>query len=256
MNQTEYWTDAELRDQTRNRDSRSIAPFEVHFTHPDPWVRDLEKDAAAGAIDHNVVRTAVTSSPAHWSQAPGSPQRAFDTRPMVWHRSRYVEASYVARGQMVKLSAYCGIAWSAAHDEPESSRPWSEATGLLIQAAARRVLVAMSRIPDLDVRNGESLHLHAADPWVAGVQEQIDPLPELNCATCLQPVYYANGLWRHRGDSRAEAFDRDVCPECDGRLEVPGLRGRMRRCGRCAMSPGEILILNHLADPDEAGRKI
>ena len=238
--------DAELRDQTSRRDAQSVGTFEVRYTGPEPWIAALKADYRLKAIADSTVWLSVVGGYASLEQVAGG-WRPGAERNSPDFRSRYVEASYIARGQMTKLSAYCGVA--PVNLTGAASRALGEATGLRIQETARKVQSALSRMPGLDVRSGGALHLHdAGDPWMAMPETSIEALPEVTCAACGEDIYFANDAWRHKSTRQAEAYDEVACRQCNGKGELLHPASRQPyRCQSC-MGTGKTKALNHVAE--------
>lgn len=225
--------DAELRDATHARDAQRVGAYEVRFTDPTAFIDSLKADAALQAIEDQLVWLSITSGVASLDDVEGKwtpgGRRAVQT-----YRSRYVEASYLARGQLVKGSFFAGVAWAEGPPPTIAARERTEATALRLQETTRQVQSALSRIAGVDVRSGGAMHIHdLQDPWAAHPQETIETPDELVCATCSQPIYFANKAWRHKASRRAEAV----------------------RDGENAVGQ-PMKILDHLADPAEIGRQI
>ena len=95
-----------------------------------------------------------------------------------WGRSKYVTASYRARGQLVKLSAYCGVGWSVRDKAP--SDWWAERTketALKLQSTLRQLQAPMQRL-DVDVRGGGVYTEDPNDPWMGHYLASIEtPAP-------------------------------------------------------------------------------
>lgn len=222
---TAYRNDAEARDATRTRDSVA-GHFEVRATDADAWLANLKADVAKKAITDGIVHVAITSGPATLEQVEEK-WSAGGQREAPTFASRYVTASYLARGQINVLSAYCGIVWSRGAGAPDFARDKSEATGLRVQEVWARVDGALGQYPDLEVRSGSALHLHnVAEPWIAHPQQAIERPPEPTCATCGEPIYYANNQYRHTGTRRAEAYT-DASKKHLGHLADPSIEGRV-----------------------------
>src|SRR5688572_13440439 len=103
---TTFINDGELRTATHKRDGEPVSVYEIRFTDPSSFCEDLKADAKRGAIEDNLVRLAIINGPATLEQVMGKWQPGGDRR-LSAYRTKYVEASYLARGQLVKLSCYC-----------------------------------------------------------------------------------------------------------------------------------------------------
>lgn len=249
-----------------------MSRFEVRFSRPDEWLRELALDALEGVVTDSMARIAITHSQA--LQSDLQPQlRGTDDRPAwPWFIVRWVEANYVARGQLVKLSGHCGVmcriseamqygvGWrNLPAPELEARRTlWLERNR---QAEDRELelsnlLTASVAALGVTVR---SANMHGFDPnWRAqDVNEITAPAPVKGCATCSQAIYFSNELWRHRETTsepyvaalvddvfgelvthagREEAWIETVCPRCKGSREVRYTGPGMSRGGmeRCS----------------------
>lgn len=229
---TTYVDGVELGNALRKRDGEPVGQFEVRFTDPSAWCDDIEADYRLHAIEDNLVRLAVINTPASMQQVMGEfvagPHR---TNPM--YLCKFVEASYQARGQLVKLSCFCGVALIA--DAPEKAQPYgrplTEATAKALQAATRKVLSTLAKLPDIETRGGG--YYVQDGPWTAWPETPIEEPEQLVCATCGVGIYWSNNAWRHEDTRRAEAWVDD------------GMDGRRPR-----------KKLDHLADPDEPERML
>jgi len=196
---------AELREQTTARDARSVGNFEVRFTDAAAYLQTLEQDAQLGAIADSIVWLARTAGIATLDEVTGRWNPGGGREVESW-RSMYVECSYIARGQLHKLSVYCGV---ARKDAQPGGDDRSEATALRLLETERRMQTAVSKLRGeyaLQVRGGGALHLHdLSSPWMAHPDQSIEAVPEPVCATCKEPIHYANETWRHDSDNRAEA---------------------------------------------------
>jgi len=230
---------SELRDRTRTRDAQDVRTYEVRFTDVDSFLDDLERDAKRDAIEGGIVRLAVVNRPASEQQVSDAFESGFNPNgdshnPL--YRVKTLQVAYLARGQMVKLQHDCGIALSEgaatrfgqhyADAGVEITRRCAEA----LLEAANKVQRKLESIDGLELRGGG---LFVEDgPWKADADHAIQSLGKQTCATCGGVIYYSNNAWRHYDTGLAE-------------LLVDG-RGRY----------GAIKKLDHLADPEEAGRQI
>lgn len=189
----------EIADATHRRDAQQTGNFEVRFTDVKAWVMALDADVELGAIEDNIVWFAITTGAASLNQVEGKPT-AGGHREVPYFGSRYVEANYIARGQMQKLSLYCGIVWAS---EPPNER--AEAlraqqvrdTAEALQEGVRGVSVALGRHKHLEVRSGGAMHLHnPADPWLAHPAQRIEEPPSVACVVCETAIHFSNGRWR------------------------------------------------------------
>lgn len=273
-----------------------MSRFEVRFSRPDEWLRELALDVEEGIVADNLARIAVTHSQATMSDLQPTLKGKDDRPSWPWFVNRWVEANYVARGQLVKLSGYCGVmcniseatahrlGWAAlAGDDREARRAlWLETNRKAEdrELELSNLLVAGVQAQGVRVRSG---NMHGFDPnWTArDVNEISTPAPDKTCATCSQAIYFSNELWRHRQTTsepyvaalvddvfgelvthagREEAWIETDCPYCHGsrQRQVIGRGGRetTERCSECSMTPGKARRLHHLADPEIADRKV
>lgn len=235
-------------DRADRRDAQAVSIYGIRHTDPAAFCDELARDVAYHRIEDPIVRLAITSGPATMEQVerkwiPGG------SRANPWFRSRYVEASYIARGQLVKLSAYCGVLWSADHEAPISAAAQTTETALKVSATLNHVQRAIFEIGDVEIRGG-GLYVETGEPWIAHPDQEIALPPAPVCATCEEPIYFANRAWRHSATRQAEATYDEPCSRCGGSGE--GDRGR-----RCALCNGRKVAkrLDHLADPEEAGKQ-
>lgn len=272
--------------------------FEVRFSRPDEWLRELAMDLEEEAVADNMARIAITHSQAtNGDRKPwlrGSKQGDESGPP--WYQVRWIQANYVARremgGQLVKLSGHCGvicsigeamangIGWKflAAENQERLRASWlkknreTEDRELELSNLLTAGVLALG----VKLRTG---NMHGFDPnWRAqDVNEIAAPTPDRNCATCGQPIYHSNEIWRHRNTTsepyvnalvddtfgelithagREEAWIETVCPHCQGSTKVPAGKGPGQRCDECTMTPGKRRRLHHLADPEIRERKV
>lgn len=223
---------AELRDSTARRDAQSTSPYEIRFTDPAAWLASLDADVALDAITDNIVWLSVTTGPATLEQVEAK-WSAGGNREVRTFGSRYVTANYIARNQMLTLSAYAGVVWTEG-EAVGFAREKSEQTAMRLQEVMRKVQVGLSHHKGLQVRSGGAMHLHTdLESWQAHPDASIEVPQELTCADCKEPIYWANNAFRHKATGRAEV-----------NVERPGRGGR------------QVLALHHLASPDEAGKKV
>jgi hypothetical protein len=192
-------TDREAQQQTTHRDAQSTTPWEVRFTDVKAWVQALDKHVDRDLIEDNEVYFSVTAGVATQEQVEGRPAPAATARAPT--SPRYVEASYVARGKLQKLSVACGVSWSreAPTDVArELYAPTVQECAENVQAAVRAVSVALSHHPHLEVNSGAALHLHAIDdgPWVAYAGTSIEAPPRETCGVCGVEIHFTNERWR------------------------------------------------------------
>lgn len=240
-----YAAPAELRDRTRSRDAQDVRTYEVRFTDPDAFLADLMADAKRGSVEDEILRLSIVKQPASVGDVyRADPDRAdkgdleaFDKRRSSYDK-RLVEASYIARGQMVKLSVTCGITidldagilGKASENNrqfaADRTRECAEALNELVNKILRRVEPL-----NLDVRGG-GLYVEAG-PWHHTAESAIESFPEERCATCHAAIRFANGDWRHQSTGRTDV-----------------LTDTINRRGRPAKK------LHHMAHPTEEGRQI
>lgn len=229
----------EIREHTRAQDAQSVAPFQVRHTDPDSYLDDLARDEAAGDIEGDV-RLSIVRRVATLEQITGNWQPG-GNRPVTTYRACYVESSYLARNQLVKLSAYCGVAFLGKEPASQGEYFTNRHEYRLKQTAetAERVSSTMRRVQleltkrKLTARGGGMYIEEGNAAWVADWQETIEAAPEPECATCHDRIYFANGSWRHASTRRPDATRPEITK-----------RGNT------------ILALDHLADPEEVGRTI
>lgn len=193
-------TDREAQSATSTRDVANMTPWEVRMTDVKAWATALDKHVERNLIEDNEVWFSVVAGIATLDQVEGKPSPG-GHREVPYFASRYVEASYVARGKLHKLSLYCGCSWvreapseAALALRAQMVRECAEA----VQAGVRAVSVALSKHPQLEVNSGAALHLHAMDdgPWVARPGTSVETPPEVLCGVCGVPLHLSNGAWR------------------------------------------------------------
>jgi hypothetical protein len=184
----------EALQQAHKRDA-SVASTETRWTNPADFIEDLKADARLGAIEDGIVRLSIVNAPATIEQVEGR-WTPGGNRLNVLYLSKHVEASYRARGQLHKLSCYCGVAlkddvsnqaWIAA------GRETTVATSQALQEALRKVQTALAPL-GLEVRGGGFAIPDGA--WTAHPDGAIESPPTLTCTTCGIEVYWANERWR------------------------------------------------------------
>lgn len=233
---------------------------EVHFTSVPAFIEELRKDHADIAILGNVVRLAVTNGEAHIGHITGRPG---EQGAIPGWRTRFVECSYIARDQLVKVSAYAGVDWTGGAQRlfrPTPNSTVVDDTKQKVAELGRKLQAVLYALDGIEIRGG-GLYLENGF-WMAEPSHDIEDLPALVCATCLRDIYFANNAWRHReadtGETdtqqlqwkkgQAECFAVDVCSECRGVKSG-------RACGLCFGS-GKRLTIHHLADPEQEGRTV
>lgn len=204
-------TEREATEATHRRDAQQTGNFEVRHSDVKAWVAALEADVKLDAIEDNIVWLAITTGPASLDQVEGKPAPG-GSRTVPYFGSRYVEANYIARRAMQKLSVYCGIVW-VTEAPTETARQLRlkqiEQTAETLQSELRGVQVALGRHPQLQVRSGGSLHLHNPDaPWLAHPAQSIDVPPFETCGVCGVEIHFSNEHWRDN-DMRYEVL-KDV----------------------------------------------
>lgn len=199
-------SEAGARSLTRNRDSSSQSVYEVRFTEPASFLDDLKADAELGAIEDRIVRLAIIGGPATHQQIAGDEFDPNGGKVNPWGRSRYVTASYQARGQLVKMTAYCGVSWAPRDKAPTEF--WAAKTkdcALKLQSTLRQLQAPLQRL-DLDVRGGGVYTEDPTDPWMGHYLASIETPAPVVCQHCGEEIYFANEAWRHTATQRAEAL--------------------------------------------------
>lgn len=200
----------ELHDATAPRDARSVAATEVRTTDIESAVQWLEADAAAGVITDNLVWLSRTGGPANVEQVVGHYVSGGERDAPGW-RSVFVELAYLARGQLHKLSVYCGI---ASRDGGMGER--TLLTAQRVQETERRLQTVLARLRQdhgLEARGGGALHLHDLAPWLAHPDDSITAAAPITCAVCGEVIHYSNGQWRD-GSGRYEVGKSVPCNRC------------------------------------------
>lgn len=200
-------TDPELRDMTARRDVQSVGAFEVRYTDTEPFLAALQADIDAGAVEGKIVWIGVLSRPARLEEVLGKRLGQGGERQTLWD-AKLVDCSYLARGQLHKLSAWQGVALKPAlMGGAPKARETTQATAQRLQETLRRLQTALSRHTDYDVRGGGSAHVHdLMGAWAAGHEDTIEAPEVLLCVHCEQEIYFANKAWRHRKTRRTEAL--------------------------------------------------
>lgn len=240
------------------------------------FLQELERDAQLGAISDNIVRMTLRRAEATYRMLDPDHMMARTNQPLAWwFVARFLEASYTARGQLQKLSAYGGLAFNkvtflavdprktALADQYEALNEPTNRRLAELAYKVQKVVEAHS----LDLRSGATFIEDG--PWIADPFSPIEPIPTPTCATCGEDIYEANDQWRHKTDlqvgagvqvqfvlktGRAEAYRPEPCDLCRGTGELP--RGKtFTRCQRC-MGMKTVQKLHHLADPVQAGRLV
>jgi len=225
--------------------------FEIHFGTPEQFLAELAADVEDDAVTGNIVRLAIVSG-----QPPGG---VFG---MDRAKSWYVEASYTStRNQLVKVSIGCGWFGAPGSQFVNADENEGDVKNRLRQISHK--LEAGIRLhPAIRLRGGSLREGDGA--WSIG-EADIEDVPAEICASCQEPIYFANEAWRHEGSKQAEAYDNASCDPCRGRGRALGGR-RPRTASPSAASPGSlcpechgtgaIRTLNHLADPAFEERKV
>lgn len=240
----------------------TFASLEVRFSRTDEFLNELALAVKDEAVDYNIVRLAVVSQQGTKGDLNpnlfGTPDGNKPLHPTI--KAHWLEAGYTSRGQMVKLSALLGLVKDGA--VPNETEPSIEAWRTKNRETSERELELVRQLEAgikahgrLEIRTGG---LHGEDPgWRA--HEDIAAVAQAQlCITCIQPIHFSNGQWRHDSDGRAELYDEASCPKCKGSRAVPSrdYPGEYDRCRDCTTTPGVKLTLNHLADPEQEGRKV
>jgi hypothetical protein len=237
------------------------------------FLEELERDAGLDKITDKIIRLSLRRGVGSYRMLNPDHMMARTDQPLAWwFVARYVEATYIARGQLQKLSAYGGLAFNKVTFlavDPQKTALADLYEGLNDPTTRRLAELAykvqkVARAHELDIRSGATFIEDG--PWIADPFSPIEPIPEPTCATCGEDIYEANDQWRHKvdmsvnagafflKDGRAEAYTPEPCSLCGGRGEMP--RGRtFTRCQRC-MGLKTTQKLHHLADPVQAGRLV
>lgn len=221
-------SEAGARSLTRARDAADSSVYEVRHTDPASYLDDLAADVNIGAVVDSFVRLAIVSSPATMQQITPDEFIPSGGRLNPWFRSKFVVSSYQARGQLVKLSAYCGIAFVGKHAPSPFALEATKKCALALQETMRRVHVPLMKL-GLDIRGGGVYVEDPNDPWLGNFMSTIELPPVVVCLHCDKEIYFANEAWRHRDTKRAMAtrpstsatgrpvqvFDHDAAPRED-----------------------------------------
>ena len=237
----------------------TIATFEVRHTRPDEYLRELALNVQDRSLQDGFVRLAVVRHRATRGDLnPNLKGWPDGDKPL--HTSieaRWLEAGYVARGQMYRLSTYLGLA-KTERQRDETDGSW-ERWQTISRETSEQELELVHQLSDgikahegLEIRTGG---LHGEDPGWRAHEEIAAPQAPQVCATCEQPIRFSNAAWRHEDTGRAEIYSAVPCPACSGTRVVQGRRGE-ERCRACETTPGMQLTLEHLADPATKGRLI
>lgn len=247
---------------------------EVHFTNLAAFLEDAKLDHDAGVIADSILRLAVTNGPASMGQITGR-QLVGEWSEVPGWRTRFLECWYIStRGYLVKLSAYAGVdhiggkQWDGLRTrEPDFREQKSAATKEKVADLGRRLQTAVYSWGGIEFRGG-GLYLENGF-WTASPEDEIADLPELSCASCLRPIYFANDAYRHREAATGEGLDRAQlrwkkgeaacylecpCPTCGGTRVNP--KQPDQRCSDCTFSPGLRLTIHHYADPEIEGKLV
>lgn len=232
LDELDTLSEAGARSLTRTRDAVSASSLQVRHTDPASYLNDLRADAGLGAVEDRIVRLAIVSGPATFAQveAPDFVPGGHRTNP--WFASKYVTSSYQARGQLVKLSTYCGIAYVGTKAPSPFALDKTKECALQLQETMRRIYAPLLAL-NLDVRGGGVYVEDPSDTWLSHYMESIELPPVVLCATCRREIYWSNDQWRHADTKRAEET-------------MPGVG----RGGR------PMQVLHHLADPEIGGRQV
>lgn len=235
----------------------TFSSTEVRFSRPDEFLRELAYSVDHDAVDYKIVRLAVvTEQGTQGDLIPGMKGFPDGDRPL--HpdiKARWLQVGYTSRGQLVKLSAFLGLHRDGA-DLDDRWRTRNCETSDRELELVRTMTEGIEAHKGLEIRDGG---LHGESPnWRA--HEDIAAPQDVAqlCITCLEPIYHANGAFRHKATKRAEAYDEAPCPACKGSRAVPSrdYPGEYDRCRACETTPGVKLTLNHLADNEIEGRKV
>lgn len=220
----------------------------IGFTIPDEFLWELRldlEDGLAGAV----VRLSTMRQTAKLEDVdPGRP--GGDRGSPNWRRV-WVECSYVnGLGQIVKLSRTVGIECIAEDLEVRERIDKGRSTVTLeaqleLEQKLKRILGSW----EVKLRGGGTFVDDG--PWVASESLEISEPKQEICATCLEPIHYAEH-WRHTATNRPEALVDKPCQTCKGEGETRG-----RRCLTCH-GLGVIVggLFTHYADPALVGLQI
>lgn len=242
----------------------------VRDSDPKRWLAELALNVADGSLQDNIVRVAVTIDQAYGSDLdPDKITRGSDEDyalpPGI--KARWLQLGYMARGQMHPASIRLGCV-ADLENPPRGILRYIEKWRVFNRETSDRELEigrqVKKGIEAFRTANGEPLlqirgsELAGENPNWRGYGE-IGASPDVAqvCITCIQPIKHANGMWRHEDTGRAEVYDESPCPACNGSRAVPSRRkGDYEKCQDCLLTPGVKSTLNHLADPEQEGRKV
>lgn len=211
--------------------TQSASSLEVRFTDPTGWIEEVKADLAANHVQDRIIRLATRKGPAQLNDI--EPDRPWDHRLAAGWHTHFIEASYVStRMQLVKLSCYVGVTQEPFADgRPQSpaNLELSDNTRRELLRTMRKVQSAIARVDGLDVRGGGLFVEEGV--WVASPGTAIEAPEEIRCATCGVTLHWANEQWRDEHSAFQVLVDQ---------------QGRF----------GTIKELDHLHDPEEAGRKL
>lgn len=255
----------------------------VRHSRPDEFLREL--DLNAEIVLDSIVRMDVITDVGYTHQLMPSIGRNTpdDTALPVGIEARWLHAGYSARGQIYELSAFIGLV-ADLEKPPRNIRNHLEAWRTKNRETSERELELVRQLEAgikahgrLEIRTGG---LHGEDPgWRAHEDIAAVANPIQACATCRQPIYYANDAFRHKSDftdayvgdgdeplfgemvikaGREEAFIELPCRTCGGSKSILADRrtDRRERCPDCVTTNGKALKLHHIADPIAAGRRV
>ena len=196
-------SEAGARSMNRTRDAASVSVYEIRFTDPVDYIRELTADARQGVIEDGIVRLAIINAPASLEQIEGKPT-AGGHRTSPWFRAKYVASSYLARGQLIKLSAYCGVSYIGQEEPKELQLQLMRECAQALQENLRKVQRPLEKLEGIDLRGGGLYVEDPTEPWLAPFLAAIEPLPQPVCKHCHALIYYANEAWRHKSNGRPE----------------------------------------------------
>lgn len=256
----------------------TFASLEVRFSRSSEFLNELALAVKDGAVDYDIVRLAVVSQKGTYGDQSPQLFGTSDGNKPLHHtvKARWLEAGYTSRGQMVKLSALLGLVREGA-ELNDRWRATNTATSERELELVRQLEAGIKAHARLEIRTGG---LHGEDPgWRA--HEDIAAVADVAqaCATCGQPIYFANDAFRHKNDftdayvgdgdepvfgelvikaGREEAHIQLPCRTCGGSksILVDRRTERRERCPDCLTTNGKRLVLHHVADNAVAGRKV
>lgn len=212
------------------RRDASQAAHDVRFIMPTEFLDELRADHTNGCIRDSIVRLSMSDGVC--TIAMTEPDRAWDDRPLPGSvaRARYIECAYIStRAQLVKLSRFVGFVWTTPADDAD--RAHNDEVTKRQSFEARRMQAALAALQGVVIRGG-GLYVDDGTDWTAQPDQMLEAPPELSCAYCNEPIYFASGVWRHKASGRAEALVAVKCDGCDGKGEVT-VAGAQRQCPRC-----------------------